>query len=255
MKLKKLAEVTMWPVSYTHLDVYKRQRRLCLQATHRFRRKLASSASRLVRPWSTSCTSAPTTCPAASRPPRLPEAQESTWTTPVSYTHLDVYKRQLWDWATQPFNSVILTFVWVSLYLVSDSFLPDSVAAQNADGSLVCSRDADAATEYCRGLADLSANYGDVYKRQGQEAPQRGARVEARERRPGAKRRKRRSEPVVEAREQRGVAHFGPRLAERAMKHREPAPQRLCGLAPFERGEAVAPPPPGKGRPLSPIHI
>lgn len=66
----------------------------------------------------------------------------------------------LWDWATQPFNSVILTFVWVSLYLVSDSFLPDSIAAQNADGSLVCSRDTDAATEYCRGLADLSANYG-----------------------------------------------------------------------------------------------
>ena len=38
----------------------------------------------------------------------------------------------LWDWATQPFNSVILTFVWVSLYLVSDSFLPDSVAAPSA---------------------------------------------------------------------------------------------------------------------------
>ena len=37
----------------------------------------------------------------------------------------------LWDWATQPFNSVILTFVWVSLYLVSDSFLPDSVAARS----------------------------------------------------------------------------------------------------------------------------
>lgn len=66
----------------------------------------------------------------------------------------------LWDWATQPFNSVILTFVWVSLYLVSDSFLPDEVAAQNADGSLVCSTTADAATEYCRGLSDLSANYG-----------------------------------------------------------------------------------------------
>src|SRR5690606_25772088 len=65
-----------------------------------------------------------------------------------------------WDWATQPFNSVILTFVWVSLYLVSDSFLPDEVAAQNADGSLVCSTTADAATEYCRGLSDLSANYG-----------------------------------------------------------------------------------------------
>ena len=68
----------------------------------------------------------------------------------------------LWDWATQPFNSVILTFVWVSLYLVSDSFLPTDVAAQNADGSLVCSRTADAATEYCRGLSDLSANYGWV---------------------------------------------------------------------------------------------
>lgn len=66
----------------------------------------------------------------------------------------------LWDWATQPFNSVILTFVWVSLYLVSDSFLPDHVAAQNADGSLECAQSVDAATEYCRGLSDLSANYG-----------------------------------------------------------------------------------------------
>ncbi|NLA65394.1 MAG: MFS transporter [Leucobacter sp.] len=66
----------------------------------------------------------------------------------------------LWDWATQPFNSVILTFVWVSLYLVSDAFLPDEVAAQNADGSLTCATSADASTEYCRGLADLSADYG-----------------------------------------------------------------------------------------------
>ena len=66
----------------------------------------------------------------------------------------------LWDWATQPFNSVILTFVWVSLYLVSDAFLPDEVAAQNADGTLECATSAGAATEYCRGLADLSANYG-----------------------------------------------------------------------------------------------
>ncbi|GAA5036540.1 MFS transporter [Microbacterium fluvii] len=71
-----------------------------------------------------------------------------------------VFSWALWDWATQPFNSVILTFVWVSLYLVSDSFLPDSVAAQNADGELVCSRAADAATEYCRGLSDLSEWYG-----------------------------------------------------------------------------------------------
>ena len=68
----------------------------------------------------------------------------------------------LWDWATQPFNSVILTFVWVSLYLVSDSFLPADVAAQNADGELVCSRAADAVTDYCRGLSDLSEWYGWV---------------------------------------------------------------------------------------------
>ncbi len=68
----------------------------------------------------------------------------------------------LWDWATQPFNSVILTFVFVSLYLVSDAFLPPEVAAQNADGTLVCANAADAATEYCRGLSDLSAWYGWV---------------------------------------------------------------------------------------------
>jgi UMF1 family MFS transporter len=35
----------------------------------------------------------------------------------------------MWDWATQPFNSVILTFVFVSLYLVSDHFLPADIAA------------------------------------------------------------------------------------------------------------------------------
>ena len=68
----------------------------------------------------------------------------------------------LWDWATQPFNSVILTFVFVSLYLVSDAFVPAGVAAQNANGDMVCSRAADAATEYCGALADLSEWYGWV---------------------------------------------------------------------------------------------
>ncbi len=29
----------------------------------------------------------------------------------------------LWDWATQPFNSVIITFVFTALYLTSDSFI------------------------------------------------------------------------------------------------------------------------------------
>jgi UMF1 family MFS transporter len=35
----------------------------------------------------------------------------------------------LWDWATQPFNSVILTFVFTALYLTSDTFLDPAVAA------------------------------------------------------------------------------------------------------------------------------
>ncbi len=73
-----------------------------------------------------------------------------------------VFSWALWDWATQPFNSVILTFVFVPLYLVSDHFLPDDIAAQNADGSLVCSAAADAATQYCRGLSGLAEQYGWV---------------------------------------------------------------------------------------------
>lgn len=54
-----------------------------------------------------------------------------------------------WDWATQPFNSVILTFVFASLYLVSDNFLPADIASL---------ADTDPAKE--RALADLSSGYG-----------------------------------------------------------------------------------------------
>lgn len=55
----------------------------------------------------------------------------------------------LWDWATQPFNSVILTFVFASLYLVSDDFLPASVAKLAPTDPL---RE--------RAIADLTAGYG-----------------------------------------------------------------------------------------------
>ncbi|MFS0734685.1 MFS transporter [Microbacterium sp. 1P10UB] len=55
----------------------------------------------------------------------------------------------MWDWATQPFNSVILTFVFASLYLVSDNFLPADIAALPAG---------DPARE--RALADLTSGYG-----------------------------------------------------------------------------------------------
>lgn len=67
----------------------------------------------------------------------IPRRQVATWA--------------LWDWATQPFNSVVLTFVFASLYLVSDSFLPADVAALSAD---------DPVKE--RALADLSSGYGLV---------------------------------------------------------------------------------------------
>lgn len=56
-----------------------------------------------------------------------------------------------WDWATQPFNSVILTFVFASLYLVSDSFLPADIAALPAG---------DPTKEAA--LAGLSSGYGLV---------------------------------------------------------------------------------------------
>ena len=35
----------------------------------------------------------------------------------------------LWDWATQPFNTVILTFIFTALYLTKSFFLPADVAA------------------------------------------------------------------------------------------------------------------------------
>lgn len=68
----------------------------------------------------------------------------------------------LWDWATQPFNTVILTFVFVSLYLVSDQFLPADVAAQNADGTIECAQAAFVGTEYCQGITRLTEDYGWV---------------------------------------------------------------------------------------------
>ncbi|NYF09391.1 UMF1 family MFS transporter [Leifsonia sp. AK011] len=55
----------------------------------------------------------------------------------------------LWDWATQPFNSVILTFVFASLYLVSDSFLPADIASLPEGNA---TREA--------ALAQLSSGYG-----------------------------------------------------------------------------------------------
>ncbi|QAY72720.1 MFS transporter [Agromyces protaetiae] len=60
-----------------------------------------------------------------------------------------VFSWALWDWATQPFNSVILTFVFTALYLTSDSFLSPAVAALPEGDP---AKDA--------GLADLASGLG-----------------------------------------------------------------------------------------------
>jgi UMF1 family MFS transporter len=65
---------------------------------------------------------------------RIPRTQVLSWA--------------LWDWATQPFNSVITTFVF-SVYLTSSLFLPSDVAALG---------EGDAA--YDRALSDLSSQLG-----------------------------------------------------------------------------------------------
>jgi UMF1 family MFS transporter len=49
----------------------------------------------------------------------------------------------LWDWATQPFNTVILTFVFTALYLTSDTFIsPELAALPEGDPARVLAIDA-----------------------------------------------------------------------------------------------------------------
>ncbi len=49
-----------------------------------------------------------------------------------------VYSWAFWDWATQPFNTVILTFIFTALYLTGDDFLtPDIVALPAGDPTRV----------------------------------------------------------------------------------------------------------------------
>lgn len=69
----------------------------------------------------------------------------------------------LWDWATQPFNSVILTFVWVPSFLTSYFFLDPELAASgllpNGD-RIDCDTAANTATAYCGGLGQLAVQLG-----------------------------------------------------------------------------------------------
>ena len=60
-----------------------------------------------------------------------------------------VYSWALWDWGTQPFNTVILTFVFTAGYLISESFLDPSVASLDEDDPL-----------RVRALAELTSGLG-----------------------------------------------------------------------------------------------
>ncbi|WP_127474307.1 MFS transporter [Microbacterium sulfonylureivorans] len=73
-----------------------------------------------------------------------------------------VFSWALWDWATQPFNTVLLTFVWVPSFLVSPFFLDPAVAELGVvDGATIdCDTPANTVTEYCRALGVLDANLG-----------------------------------------------------------------------------------------------
>ena len=40
-----------------------------------------------------------------------------------------IWSWALWDWSNQPYNTVILTFIFTALYLLTDAFLPPEIAA------------------------------------------------------------------------------------------------------------------------------
>lgn len=57
-----------------------------------------------------------------------------------------VYSWALWDWATQPFNTVILTFIFAALYLTTDAFMPPEIAALDPDSPVYKAAEADLAS-------------------------------------------------------------------------------------------------------------
>ncbi|WP_454113995.1 MFS transporter [Microbacterium maritypicum] len=69
-----------------------------------------------------------------------------------------VYSWALWDWATQPFNTVILTFVFTALYLVGEGFLPPEVASLDVDDPVRLAAEADLASGL--GLGSTIAAFG-----------------------------------------------------------------------------------------------
>jgi len=70
----------------------------------------------------------PVGAPEAHRSPHGP-AGPGAGPTQAVVPRRQVVSWALWDWATQPFNTVIVTFVFTALYLTSDDFLAPEVAA------------------------------------------------------------------------------------------------------------------------------
>ncbi|MEX1079987.1 MAG: MFS transporter [Homoserinimonas sp.] len=60
-----------------------------------------------------------------------------------------VFSWALWDWANQPFNTVILTFIFTALYLTTDVFISPEIAALGADDPA-----------YDRAIAELTSGLG-----------------------------------------------------------------------------------------------
>ncbi|MBX9472185.1 MFS transporter [Microcella sp.] len=60
-----------------------------------------------------------------------------------------VWSWAFWDWATQPFNTVIVTFVFAALYLTSDAFIDPEIAALGPEDP-----------RYGQAIDALAANYG-----------------------------------------------------------------------------------------------
>ncbi|WP_223622833.1 MFS transporter [Microbacterium sp. EST19A] len=69
-----------------------------------------------------------------------------------------VYSWALWDWATQPFNTVILTFVFTALYLVGEGFLPADIASLDSSDPVRRAAEADLASGL--GLGSTIAAFG-----------------------------------------------------------------------------------------------
>jgi UMF1 family MFS transporter len=94
----------------------------------------------------------------AAHGPETPDLTTDAQTPPTTGLELQegvriprrqIYSWALWDWGTQPFNTVILTFVFTALYLTTESFLDPAVAALGEDDPA-----------YVRGIAELTSGLG-----------------------------------------------------------------------------------------------